>query len=102
MSRIIVTSSKNATTSIGYVDEMIETVNMERSKIGAYTNRLEHSYTNADNMAENLQNSESRIRDANFADEMVQYSSRNIIQQAAQSMLAQSNKIAEGILALIS
>ena len=81
---------------------MIEIINEERSRIGAYTNRLEHTYANADNMAENLQNSESRIRDANMADEMVQFSSMNVIQQAAQSVLAQANSSPEGILALIS
>ncbi len=102
MDRVIVNSSKNATKSISYVDEMIERINEERSRIGAYTNRLEHTYANADNMAENLQNSESRIRDANMADEMVQFSSMNVIQQAAQSVLAQANSSPEGILALIS
>lgn len=101
MDRVVVTSGSMATQSISYVDEMIERVNTERSRIGAYTNRLEHTYANADNMAENLQASESLIRDANLADEMVQFSSTNIIQQAAQSMLAQSNSSPEGILSLL-
>ncbi len=101
MDRVIVTSSKAATTSIGYVDEMIETVSTERSKIGAYTNRLEHTYINADNMAENLQGSESRIRDANMAEEMMNFVKDNIITQAAQSLLAQINSNATNILSLL-
>lgn len=101
MDRVRVTSSNDATTSIGYVDEMIETVSMARSRIGAYTNRLEHTYANADNMAENLQNSESRIRDANMADEIVDFTLRNILSQAAQAILTQANQASQGVLQLL-
>lgn len=102
LSMLDVTTQEGAEASIQLNDYAIEILNNERSKMGALYNRLEHAYANDMNGSENLQASESLIRDANLADEMVQYSSRNIIQQAAQSMLAQANSIPEGILALIS
>ncbi len=83
------------------VNGAIETVSTERSKLGAIQNRLEHTITNADNTSENLQAAESRIRDVNMADEMVKYSKNNILQQAAQSMLAQSNQSTQGVLSLL-
>lgn len=101
MDRIRVTSSNEATESIGYVDEMIGIVSTERSRIGAYTNRLEYTYSNADNMEENLQSSESRIRDADMAEEMMDFSKNNIIMQAAQSLLAQVNSNTSNILGLL-
>ncbi|MCI9079403.1 MAG: hypothetical protein HFH68_10840 [Lachnospiraceae bacterium] len=84
------------------VDRAIDKLLESRADLGAMKNRLEHAYLNDMNGAENLQASESKIRDADLADEMVQFSSRNIIQQAAQSMLTQANSMPEGILALIS
>lgn len=92
----------NALTSlITVVNAALTKVSLQRSALGALQNRLDHTIANADNTSENLQSSESRIRDANMADEMVQYSSSSILQQAGQSMLAQANQATQGILALL-
>ena len=76
-------------------------VSNSRSYLGAIQNRLEHTISNADNTAENLQASESRIRDVNMAEEMVKYSKDSILQQAGQSMLAQANQSTQGVLTLL-
>lgn len=86
---------------ISIVNKAISQVSVQRSALGALQNRLDHTVANADNMAENLQSSESKIRDANLADEMVSYSSSSILQQAGQSMLAQANQATQGILSLL-
>lgn len=64
-------------------------------------NRLEHTIANIDNTSENTQAAESRVRDTDMADEMVEYSASNIIAQAGQSMLAQANQNRQGILQLL-
>ena len=69
--------------------------------MGAIQNRLEHTIANLDVAAENLQTAESRIRDVDMADEMVEFSKNNILQQAAQSMLAQANQANQGVLSLL-
>ena len=86
---------------ISIVNRAISQVSVQRSALGALQNRLDHTVANADNMQENLQSSESKIRDANLADEMVSYSSASILQQAGQSMLAQANQATQGILSLL-
>jgi len=91
----------NATSQIAVVNSAIETVSKQRSALGAVQNRLEHTIANADNTSENLQAAESRIRDVDMADEMVKHSKNNILQQAAQSMLAQSNQSTQGVLSLL-
>lgn len=83
------------------VNSALEFVSAQRSELGAYQNRLEHTIANADNTAENLQSAESRIRDVNMADEMVKFSKENILQQASQSMLAQANQSTQGVLSLL-
>jgi flagellin len=90
-----------ATSSIDVVNAAITEVSTQRSKLGALQNRLEHTIANADNTSENLQAAESRIRDVDMADEMVTYSKNNILQQAAQSMLAQANQSTQGVLSLL-
>jgi flagellin len=90
-----------ATRTISAIHLAINTVSDQRSQLGALQNRLEHTITNLDNVAENLQVAESGIRDTDMADEMVQYSKNNIIQQAAQSMLAQANQSTQGVLSLL-
>ncbi len=72
-----------------------------RSKLGAQQNRLEHTYNNTENIAENTQAAESRIRDTDMAAEMVRFSKENILAQVGQSMLAQSNQSRQGILSLL-
>ena len=69
--------------------------------MGALQNRTEHAMENADNISENLQTSESKIRDADMADTMVKYSKTQILMEAGISMLSQTNKINDGILTLL-
>lgn len=94
-------NGKSITKLISVVNKAISKVSLQRSTLGALQNRLEHTIANADNMAENLQSAESKIRDANMADEMVAYSSFSILQQAGQSMLAQANQSTQGVLSLL-
>lgn len=91
----------NAQSAITVVQSSIEELSKLRSKLGAVQNRLEHTVANLDNISENTQSSESRIRDTDMAEEMVQYSKNNILQQAGQSMLAQANQANQGVLSLL-
>ena len=86
---------------LSIIDKAITTVSTARSNLGAISNRLDHTIANADNMAENLQSSESKIRDVNIASEMVSYSSMSILQQAGQSMLSHANQATQGVLSLL-
>ena len=83
------------------IDEAIAKVSKQRSLLGAVQNRLEHTISNLDNTAENLQAAESGIRDVDMAAEMVTMSKYNILQQAGQSMLAQANQATQGVLSLL-
>lgn len=87
--------------TIAKIDSAITKVSSKRSDLGAISNRLDHTIANADNMAENLQSSESKIRDVNLASEMVSYSSMSILQQAGQSMLSHANQATQGVLSLL-
>lgn len=98
---IDVSDNKLATESIALVDYAIDKVDMERSKMGAVSNRLDHAFANATNSSENTQFSESLIRDANLADEMVIVATSNIIEQAGISMAAQANNGKETILKMV-
>lgn len=95
---ITATSAQSAITT---VQSSIEKLSTLRSKLGAVQNRLEHTVANLDNISENTQSAESRIRDTDMAEEMVQYSKNNILQQAGQSMLAQANQANQGVLSLL-
>ncbi len=90
--------AQKATTTI---DAAIKTVSQARGRMGAVQNRLEHTISNLDTASENTQTAESRIRDVDMAEEMVTYSKNNILQQAAQSMLAQANQSTQGVLSLL-
>lgn len=90
-----------ATKYLSTIDKALSKVSIQRSYLGAIQNRLEHTIANADNTAENLQSAESRIRDVDMASEMVKYSKENILQQAAQSMLAQANQSTQGVLSIL-
>lgn len=83
------------------IDKALSTVSMQRAALGALQNRLDHTIANADNAAENLQSSESKIRDVDMAKEMVTFSAKSIIQQAGQSMLAQANQATQGVVSLL-
>lgn len=94
-------SGTNAQTAITNIQSSIGKLSTLRSKLGAIQNRLEHTVANLDNISENTQSAESRIRDTDMAEEMVQYSKNNILQQAGQSMLAQANQANQGVLSLL-
>lgn len=98
---IDVTTASSASAAITTINNAIETVSSERSKLGAYQNRLEHTINNLNTSSENLQASESRIRDVDMAKEMMTYSKTNILSQAAQAMLAQANQQPQGVLQLL-
>ncbi len=90
-----------ATYAIDRIAEAIAKVSEQRSALGAVQNRLEHTIANLDNVAENTTAAESRIRDTDMAEEMVEYSKNNILAQAGQSMLAQANQSTQGVLSLL-
>ncbi len=87
--------------AIETVKAAITALNKQRSDLGSYQNRLEHTIKNLDNVVENTTAAESQIRDTDMATEMVAYSNNQILAQAGQSMLAQSNQANQGVLALI-
>ena len=92
---------KAANNTITKVQDAINKVSTQRSALGALQNRLEHTVANLDNVSENTSSAESRIRDTDMAEEMVNYSKNNILAQAGQSMLAQANQSTQGVLALL-
>ncbi|WP_048601375.1 flagellin N-terminal helical domain-containing protein [Rubeoparvulum massiliense] len=98
---INVYTQANASKAITTINGAIESVSAERSKLGAMQNRLEHTIKNLDTSAENLQASESRIRDVDMAKEMMEFTKQNILQQAATAMLAQANQAPQGVLQLL-
>ncbi len=87
--------------ALANVDDAIKTVSEERSKLGAYQNRLEHTIANLDNAAENLQAAESRIRDVDMAYEMMNFTKFQILQQASTAMLAHANLAPQSVLQLL-
>lgn len=101
VNKLDVTDNTNAGTSMEAVQNAIETVSTQRSKLGAIQNRLEHTIANLDTTSENTSAAESRIRDVDMAEEMVSYSKNNILAQAGQSMLAQANQSNQGVLSLL-
>jgi flagellin len=94
-------SGMAATYAIDAIADAISTVSAQRSALGAVQNRLEHTINNLDNVVENTTSAESRIRDTDMAEEMVNYSKNNILSQAGQSMLAQANQSNQGVLSLL-
>ncbi|WP_020189121.1 flagellin [Kurthia sp. Dielmo] len=90
-----------ADASISTLDAAIKSVSMERSRLGAYQNRMEHAYNVNVNTAENVTAAESRIRDADIAKEMMNFTKANILQQAAQYAMAMHMQTAQGMLQLL-
>ena len=90
-----------ATYAVDAISDAIAKVSSQRSALGAVQNRLEHTIDNLDNIVENTTTAESRIRDTDMAQEMVNYSKNNILAQAGQSMLAQANQSTQGVLSLL-
>ncbi|MED5040777.1 flagellin [Geobacillus stearothermophilus] len=96
-----VMTQSGAEQAITIIDDAIKMVSAERSKLGAYQNRLEHTINNLGTSAENLTAAESRIRDVDMAKEMMEFTKNNILTQAAQAMLAQANQQPQGVLQLL-
>ena len=99
--KLTVSSFDTAGSAMKSIQSAIALVSNQRSNLGAVQNRLEHTIANLDNISENTQSAESRIRDTDMAEEMVNYSKNNILAQAGQSMLAQANQSTQGVLSLL-
>ena len=96
-----VSTEDDATVAVDTIAAAIQKVSTQRSALGAVQNRLEHTIANVDNVVENTTSAESRIRDTDMAETMVEYSKNNILAQAGQSMLAQANQANQGVLSLL-
>lgn len=101
VNNIDVTSASNAESAITAVDNAINAVSTERSKLGAYQNRLEHTIANLGVAQENLAAAESRIRDVDMAAEMMEFTRAQILLQAGTAMLAQANTLPQAVLQLL-
>ena len=101
VSGLVVSSFSAAGKAMSAAQDAISYVSSMRSKLGALQNRLEPTISNLDNISENTSSAESRIRDTDMAEEMVEYSKNNILAQAGQSMLAQANQSTQGVLSLL-
>ena len=101
VSGLQMTSFSSAGSAMEKIQSAINKVSEQRSYLGALQNRLEHTISNLDNISENTQAAESRLRDTDMAEEMVEYSKNNILAQAGQSMLAQANQSNQGVLSLL-
>ncbi|MCD8037581.1 MAG: hypothetical protein LUE96_00575 [Lachnospiraceae bacterium] len=95
------TTEESATEAIDIINDAINYLSSVRAKIGAYTNRLEHTVANLDTSAENMTAAYSRIMDVDMAEEMVEYSTVQVLSQAATSMLAQANELPSKVLQLL-
>lgn len=98
---IDVTTADKATAAIEVFDNAIKAVSQERSKLGAYQNRLEHTINNLGTASENLTSAESRIRDVDMAAEMSAFTKSQILSQAGVAMLAQANQVPQSVLKLL-
>ncbi len=96
-----VSNHDNATAAVKVINDAINMVSAERSKLGAFQNRLEHTINNLGTSSENMTAAESRIRDVDMAKEMMEFTKNNILTQAAQAMLAQANQQPQGVLQLL-
>ena len=94
-------TQSGANTAITTIDDAIALVSSERSTLGAKQNRLEHTINNLTATSENLSAAESRIRDVDMAQEMMEFTKNNILSQAATSMLAQANQMPQSVLQLL-
>lgn len=99
--KVDISTKFGAQVAIETVQGGLEKVSAQRSALGAMQNRLEHTIKNLDTAGENLQASESRVRDVDMAKEMMTFTKNNILTQAAQAMLAQANQAPQGVLQLL-
>ena len=98
---VSVATALDAQDAIQLIDDAVSRVSAQRADLGATQNRLEHTIASTDNTAENLQASESRIRDVDMAKEMMNLTRLNILQQASQAMLAQANQAPQNVLSIL-
>ncbi len=101
VSQVTCSTQAGAKAAITTVKNAIKSLNEQRADLGAVQNRLEHTIANLDNVVENTTAAESQIRDTDMASQMVKYSNNQILAQAGQAMLAQSNQANQGVLSLI-
>jgi flagellin len=101
LDNILVTDRESAARSITMIDNAIGRVSTQRAKLGAYQNRLEHTINNLTTSSTNTTAAESRIRDADMAKEMVEFTKLNILSQAGTSMLSQANQLPQNVLSLL-
>ena len=101
VTNVKVSTASDARQAIDTVKAAITKLNSQRADLGAQQNRLEHTVNNLDNVVENTTSSEATIRDTDMATEMVKYSNNQILAQAGQAMLAQSNQANQGVLSLL-
>ncbi|MGN0552825.1 MAG: flagellin, partial [Oscillospiraceae bacterium] len=94
-------TQESANIAIDKIDNALNKVSMVRGSFGAVQNRLEHKIDNLNTTSENLTSAESRIRDTNMAEEMMNFTKNQILSQASQSMLAQANQLPQGVLSLL-
>ena len=101
LTSVDISTQAGAATAVTVLDNAIQQVSEERSKLGAYQNRLEHTINNIGTTSENLTASESRVRDVDMAKEMMEFTKNNILSQAATAMLAQANQQPQQVLKLL-
>ena len=101
LEHVEVNTTTNAFKAMKSIDAAIDTVSTYRATLGAAQNRLEHTVNNLKVTSENITSAESRIRDTDMADEITAYTKNNILLQAAQSMLSQSNAMPQGVLSML-
>lgn len=99
--KLSLATQESANTAIDKIDNALNKVSMVRGTFGAVQNRLEHKIDNLNTTSENLTSAESRIRDTNMAEEMMNFTKNQILSQASQSMLAQANQLPQGVLSLL-
>ena len=100
-SKLSLAAPDDANRAIGTLDEALKKINKQRADLGAYQNRLEKTVVGLDIGAENLQASESRIRDTDMASEMVDFTKNQVLSQAGTAMLAQANQSSQNVLSLL-
>lgn len=99
--KLSIQTPEDANRAIGVIDDGLMKINKQRADLGAYQNRMEYAVKGLDISAENLQASESRIRDTNMAAQMVEFTKNSVLQQAGTAMLAQANTQAQNVLSLL-
>ena len=99
--KITLAAPDDANHAIGVIDEALKRINKQRADLGAYQNRMEYAVRGLDIGAENLQASESRIRDTDMAAQMVEFTKNSVLQQAGTAMLAQANTQSQNVLSLL-